>query len=321
MRPPTVLIVDDSELDQRLIAGLIRTDAALRIEFADNGVDALERMATTRPDLVITDLVMPQMDGLQLVRAVREQYPDIPVILLTAHGNESTAVDALRSGAASYVPKALQAERLPETVERIQAQLWADRNRQHLASCLREMYCSYTLDNDLALVTTLVDQMQQTLAGIGLGDAGERIRVCVAFEQAMLNAMYHGNLEISEDELARARATLRRESLARLVAHRRGQADCRDRKVVVDAHISREGARFVIRDQGHGFVPETKATNRLADYFEGGRSRGLMLMRSLMDEVTFNRTGNEVTLVRRTPLKSKALDATFESYATNADVF
>lgn len=321
MRPSTVLIVDDSDLDRRLIAGLLRRNAEMRIELAENGNDAMELVSTIRPDLVITDLVMPEMDGLQLVRAMREQYPDIPVILLTAHGNESTAVEALTSGAASYVPKSQQAERLPETVERILTQLWADRNRQHLASCLRELHCGYTLDNDPALVTTLVDQMQQTLAGIGLGDAGERIRVCVAFEEAMLNAMYHGNLEISEEELTRARATLRRESLAQLAAQRRGQPNCRNRKVAVDAHISKEGARFVIRDQGCGFLPETQTTNRLADYFEQGRSRGLMLMRSLMDDVTFNRTGNEVTLVRRSPLKTKAIDATFESFAGDTSGF
>jgi len=66
---------------------------------------------------------------------------------------------------------------------------------------VRETHCAYALDNDPALVPALVDQIQQILAGIGVGDAAERIRVCVAFEEALLNAMYHGNLEISEEEL------------------------------------------------------------------------------------------------------------------------
>jgi hypothetical protein len=182
------------------------------------------------------------------------------------------------------------------------------------------MYCAYALENDPALIGTLVDQIQQTLAGMALADAAERVRVCVAFEEALLNAMYHGNLEISEEELAQARSSLRRESLSQLVEQRRGWPSCRDRRIVLDVHISTEGARFVIRDEGRGFCPETKARHRLADYFERGCGRGLMLMKSLMDEVTFNPTGNEVTLVRRSPVKKQAIDATFEALATEASV-
>ncbi len=67
-------------------------------------------------DLVITDLMMPETNGLELVAAVRQLYPQVPVILMTAYGNESIAVEALERGAASYVPKSQQADRLSDTV-------------------------------------------------------------------------------------------------------------------------------------------------------------------------------------------------------------
>jgi len=82
MRLATVLIVDDSELDRRLIAGLLRNNSALRIDLAQDGRQALDRVETSRPDLVITDLVMPEMDGLQLIRVLPARHPDIPLILL-----------------------------------------------------------------------------------------------------------------------------------------------------------------------------------------------------------------------------------------------
>ena len=62
------------------------------------------------PALVLTDLIMPEMNGLELVKAIREHHPFVPVILMTSKGNEEIAVQALQGGAASYVPKSQLAE-------------------------------------------------------------------------------------------------------------------------------------------------------------------------------------------------------------------
>jgi CheY-like chemotaxis protein len=78
----------------------------IRVVHAGNGRDALEKIKSAPPDLVVTDLVMPEMDGLELVKEVRRTYPTIPVILMTAHGSEEIAAAALKAGAASYVPNA-----------------------------------------------------------------------------------------------------------------------------------------------------------------------------------------------------------------------
>jgi CheY-like chemotaxis protein len=294
----TVLIVDDSELDRRLIAGLLRNNQrSLRIEFAQNGQDALDRMIWSLPDLVITDLNMPIMDGRVLVRTVRRDYPQVPVILLTAYGNEAIAVEALESGAASYVPKALQAERLAETVERVLTRLDADRVRQKLVSCVVELNARFSLQNDPQLVALLVDQVQQTLCAMDLGDAAERIRVCVALEEALLNALYHGNLELDPDDLRGARSAARRDGLLNLIRKRRGDPLRRGRTIDVEVHIAPELAQFVIRDQGRGFDAEASSHNRLDEYFERGENRGTMLMRSFVDQVSYNAAGNEVTLM------------------------
>jgi DNA-binding NtrC family response regulator len=87
--------------------------------FAENGKEALEKLAHQAVDLIVTDLMMPEMDGLQLLRAVRRDYPQLPVILMTASGSEQMAVEALQEGAASYVPKRVLARRLGETVARV----------------------------------------------------------------------------------------------------------------------------------------------------------------------------------------------------------
>src|SRR5229473_2959611 len=115
----TVLIVDDSAVDCKRAEKLLTKGSQLTVLSASNGRQALELMKDHQPDLIITDMQMPEMDGLQLVEEVRCKYPGIPVILMTAHGSEELAVQALQKGAASYVPKRNLARDLPDTVESV----------------------------------------------------------------------------------------------------------------------------------------------------------------------------------------------------------
>lgn len=298
----TILIVDDSHLDLRLISGLLSREAEWCLQLAEHGGQALEMIADEQPDLVITDLIMPEVDGLQLVREVRAKFPHIPVILMTAYGNESIAVEALEQGAASYVPKARQAECLAETVRRVLARTRADRNRQHMMQCLTHMDCTFSLESVPALIPPLVDLVQQMLSGMLREDATARMRVGLAVEEALLNALYHGNLEMSEEELSEARGSLSEGELTALVESRRGQPAYRDRKIIFQVRLSPAGARFVVRDGGPGFDPRSTAPISPGDRFEAGKARGMTLMQALVDEVLYNDTGNEVQLfVRSAP--------------------
>ena len=102
---PFVLIVDDNIVDQRVAGANIETGLGWSIAYAGDGNEALAAMAVKLPDVVLTDLQMPNMDGLELVGAIRSSYPSVPVVLMTAFGNEKIAMKALELGAASYVPK------------------------------------------------------------------------------------------------------------------------------------------------------------------------------------------------------------------------
>ena len=122
-----------------------------------DGTDALSKIATSPPGLIVTDLVMPEMDGLELLRIVRRLHPEIPVILITAYGDESTAVEALEAGAASYVPKVQKAERLMVTVDRVLERAEADRGTKRLAESMLEYHCRFALENDPARIVNFVE--------------------------------------------------------------------------------------------------------------------------------------------------------------------
>ncbi len=295
---PTILVVDDSAVDRRLVGGFLQKKTVCTVEYAANGTEALAMMADTEPDLIITDLTMPQMNGLELVTALRTHHPDVPVILMTAHGSEALAMEALEKGAASYVPKSQLADRLAPTMEEVLAMARADRSHQQLIGCLQRTEFTFSLHNDPALIDPLIALIQQMVTGMGLCDFTGRLRIGVALKEALLNALFHGNLEIGmtpteegEDDV------LIQENDISLVDRRRAEPPYRDRRIHVDVRLSTDEARFLVGDEGPGFDVEDSPG---ADDPEAlDRGRGLSLMRNFMDETKFNEKGNEVIMIKR----------------------
>src|SRR5262245_29843841 len=102
---PKVLVVDDAAVDRKLVGGLLAKDPSLQIVFAEDGNAALTKIPAERPAVVVTDLVMPGLNGLELVSRIVADHPQLPVVLMTGKGSEEIAVQALKAGASSYVPK------------------------------------------------------------------------------------------------------------------------------------------------------------------------------------------------------------------------
>jgi len=291
---PNVLVVDDSAVDRSLVGGLLEKDRDVVVQFAVHGLDALAKVEQALPDLVLTDLFMPEMDGLALVASMREKYPAVPVILMTSKGSEELAVRALQQGAASYVPKHTLAQRLSETLHHV---LVASRRQQSLSkmlACMIRNECSFLLGNDSTLIEAMVTYLQDCVTQMALCDEAERTRIGVALEEALVNALYHGNLEVSSE--------LRGEddkAYYELIALRCRQSPYRNRRIHVDTKLSREAGVFVIRDEGPGFDPSALPDPNDPASLERAHGRGVLLMRAFMDEVVYNSTGNTVTLIKR----------------------
>lgn len=291
---PRLLIVDDSDFERGFIARLLSGFEGLTVEFASSGAAALEVMQADPPDLILTDLVMPGVDGLELVRRIRGPHPGLPIILMTAFGGEDEAVSALRAGAADYLTKSRLEKDLVPTLRRALDAFRVDRRRQGLNRRLRSRTSEYELDCDPDLVWTLGHVLVEEVAALGLLDHPERIRLHVALQEALANALYHGNLELDSD--------LRQEDetvFYLLGETRRVQEPYRSRRIRVKAALDHHSAVFVIADDGPGF--DHNLVDRPIDDEALARigGRGLLLMRTFMDEVKYNTRGNVVTLIKR----------------------
>jgi CheY-like chemotaxis protein len=291
---PQVLVVDDLAVDRRLARSLLSHNRELRISMAASGAEALLHLEESVPDVIVTDMQMPELNGLELVVAVRQRHPLVPVVLMTAYGSEEVAVRALKAGAASYVPKSRLARDLLRTVESVLATAGAKRRDARLLECLASNHWTFELKNDPALLTALADHLHQHVTRLGLCDETGRIRLTIALEEALANALYHGNLELSSE-------LRQRDSDLFLAAadERRHESPYRDRMIHVAATLSRAEAVYVVGDEGPGFDPSLVPDPTDPANLEGNSGRGLLLIRTFMDEVRFNERGNEITMIKR----------------------
>jgi CheY-like chemotaxis protein len=292
--PQTILIVDDYLIDRRIAGSIVEKFDGLTPTYASDGQEALDSIALKPPQLVLTDLQMPRMDGLALVEGIRERFPRLPVILMTAHGSEEVAIQALKAGATSYVPKKSLGHDLPKTLCQVLALASADRQIQRLLSSMERRESTFKLENDPSLITPLIRIFQEELSGMGFCDTTTRMRVGVSLQEALSNAIYHGNLEVSSD----LRQVDERNFYA-LAVSRRTIEPFASRRIHLQTCVDRERAQYMIEDEGPGF--DTSSLDRAIDPEDLMRigGRGMLLIRTFMDEVKFNESGNRITLIKR----------------------
>jgi CheY-like chemotaxis protein len=296
------LVVDDSptqalDLRQRLVRG------GFQVAIAPSGSEALKAVERQMPDVLLTDLLMQEMDGLELVGCLRRNYPGLPIIVLTAEGSEESAVAALRAGAAGYVAKKNLGRDLYRMLENVLMHSRAARAEEHAAKHLTLTRSRFVLGVDSALLSPLIGRLQGNLRRLKLFDETEQTRIGMALREALANAIEHGNLEASSQ--------LREEDEAvyhRLLAERRQQSPYRERRVFVMAEETRGGVTYSIRDEGPGFNPANLPDPTDPANLERVSGRGLLLIHAFMDEVRHNETGNEITMLKRCPLTSRRTD-------------
>jgi DNA-binding NtrC family response regulator len=112
-----ILIVDD-EMNMRLVLAAMLKREGYEVASAADGSEALQILKSGRIAAVITDLKMPRIDGMELLNRVRQEYPEVPVIMITAHGTVATAVEALKKGALDYITKPFELEDLKNVVSK-----------------------------------------------------------------------------------------------------------------------------------------------------------------------------------------------------------
>lgn len=113
-----ILVVDDAQFLRVRITKMLSSDGHEILE-ADNGLRAVDMYKSSRPDVVLMDITMPEMDGLAALREIRSYDPNARVVMLTALGQESVVLEAIKSGAKDFVVKPFQQERVLNAIAKL----------------------------------------------------------------------------------------------------------------------------------------------------------------------------------------------------------
>ena len=272
-----ILVVDDTDVDLLLMERLL-SSPDFTVVLAGDGLQALEKLKDWSIDLILTDLQMPKMNGLELVRKVRDLRLNVPVILTTGQGSEEIAAEALKSGAAGYIPKNKLNLMLLPTVNEVLNIINSDLSYSRLIEHSKGSRFKFEFDSDPTLLPELVDFCERMLHSMSTLDRIGRLRIAIAVDQALQNALYRGNLEISQHH----KIGLNASEIPDVVQSKLDSKEHRERKIRIAIEIKPTRFGICIQDEGPGFDPTSVGS------WDEPSMRGIILMMSFMVSVTYN---------------------------------
>ena len=114
-----ILICDDAAFMRMMIKDILTKNGYTVVGEAENGAKAVEKHAELKPDLVLMDITMPEMDGIQALKKIKEADPSATVIMCSAMGQQAMVIESIQSGAKDFIVKPFQADRVLEAVRKV----------------------------------------------------------------------------------------------------------------------------------------------------------------------------------------------------------
>lgn len=119
MNKKRFLIVDDSPAVIKRLTMMLESLGHEVVGYAENGIEAVSKAKELQPDAITMDIQMPQLNGLEATRRILQQQPNQPIIIITAHGQESTVVDAIGAGAKYFICKPIEKDKVEAVLRKV----------------------------------------------------------------------------------------------------------------------------------------------------------------------------------------------------------
>ena len=286
-----IVLVDDNPVDLELMErDLARLGAdCVLLSSPETCLQFLEGVYRL-PDLLITDVNMPGMDGFELLSALKQRYPALPIAIVTGHTRARMTAQALRLGAFDFLTKPVAPDELESICHRVQ-EFHED---VHAFGHQSEPVVSRTLliraETRRELSRSLSRDLCRQLATWIHRTPVDFLKVRVALIEAIENAVTHGNLEASLQ-----RATLGSVAYEALLRERLQDEKYSQRKIAVEMHLDHLGVRITVSDEGPGFDPETLPESPEMGV-SGLSGRGMFIIRNTFDRVSWEDEGRSVRM-------------------------
>jgi YesN/AraC family two-component response regulator len=288
-----ILIIDD-ENQVRDVINITLTENGYKAYEAENGKKGVELFMNRNPDIVITDVNMPEMSGIEVTKKIKELKADTDVVIMTGFGTEELVVDALRSGASNYIKKPIDLKELLSILDNIILKRENRKRFEVLKDIVVKESKILILGNNISNLWGTVNQAlfnvpnslsEGSLEGLKLG-----------LYEILLNAIEHGNLGITYDEKKEA---LNRNIYNEVIDKRLREANKQGKVVNVQCNYSTEELTIEITDQGEGFNYDILPLLTDPDTILSAHGRGIILASLYYDNIEYKKPGNRVILTKR----------------------
>ena len=177
----TILVVDDDDVSREMLAELLQ-QAGYRVLLAPGAEQALAMLEAQPVDLILSDLVMPGMDGMALLKQVVERYPALPFVVVTAYGSVGSAVEAMQAGAADYLEKPFNSDVLRLTIRRVFEYRRLLQENEQIKTLLQDRFtfqsivtANAAMRQTLSLAAKVAASRQTTVAIYGESGVGKEV--------------------------------------------------------------------------------------------------------------------------------------------------
>ncbi|MDF1548331.1 MAG: response regulator [Bacteroidales bacterium] len=283
-----ILIVEDDFGSREFLYSLIKLEG-YDVKQASNGEEGLEVYKEYHPDLVISDIQMPKMDGLEMLSQLRSDKSDAIFIITTAFGSEDYAIEALRLGANNYLKKPIDKRSLLGLIKKYKSIVDSRTLAKKAEGRVVEKELKIEFDTHFEHISSIVSQL---ISEISLKiDDSDKTNIELGLDELITNSIEHGNLDISYEEKVEA---VDKNTLVDLYNERLGDPELAKRKVIVNYTQKPGYSEWLITDEGKGFdwksIPDPTQGAQLMEL----NGRGIFITNFLFDEMEYLGRGNQV---------------------------
>jgi len=291
-----ILVVEDDPSIRSFLTTLLEK-SSYDVLTASNGREGLEAYRQARPDIILTDISMPDMTGLQMLAKIRNEDDRVIAIIMTGYGTNENAIEALKLRANNFLCKPIKGQDLLALLKKYEKMVQHQNTSKIPLGEILVKSLTITFKSDLeavpAIATKLVSETENAIP------KEYRLGIHLGLAELLSNAIQHGNLGISYHEKLNVFETAGDAGIERLICERMKDPAIAARKVKVDFYMDPKQCEWIITDEGPGFNWTLMETPGRETDFSKVDGRGVFLSRLQFDHLEFMDSGNKVRAVKR----------------------
>lgn len=283
-----ILIVEDDFGSREYLLNLVQLEG-YEVRAAVNGEEGLAAYKEFDPDIIISDIQMPVMDGLQMLNILRQDKSDTIFIITTAFGSEDYAIEALRLGANNYLKKPIKRKNLIGLIDKYKLIVESHKLAKTAEGKLLKKDIVLEFRTEINHIPAIISQLISEIT-IKLEDS-EITNIELGLDELITNSMEHGNMRISFEEKVEASNN---NTMLQLYAEKLKDKKLARRKIKVKFKLRAKYCEWTIIDEGDGFdwrmIPDPTQGAQLMEL----NGRGIFITHFLFDEMEYLGKGNKV---------------------------